>query len=363
MRRFFLLMFGMVALASSPAGAQSYHDIADRYLERDGFNGVVLVATGDRIEAVEGFGRADAEYGVPMLATTRFETGSVSKWIASILILKLVEQGKLDLDTPINKYLPDYRPDTGAKLTLRRLMSHSSGLPNQVLEARKDPAVRGVELDQLDAVRKYASGDLGFEPGTKWDYSHSNWVLAKAIVERVTGRSYAMLVERVLIRPLGLKNSGIYHGDSGRIRGMAAGYERLTPAPDRKPNPIPDFMAMASGFYTTAPDLLRIMNAVLDGDFLRPASRAALMTTIMPDQHYALGGRVRIERIAGQDREAAWEDGANGGFRMIARRVLADGHTVIVFTNAKFDYAKLGALGTELLDRSYTLEDALPPGS
>lgn len=358
-----LFLHGAVActlmLMTIPAAAQSYRDITDRYLEADNFNGVVLVGEGRRVEAVEGFGSADIEHGVPMNPTTRFETGSVSKWIASILILKLVDQGKLNLDTPISAYLPKYRADTGAKLTLRRLMSHSSGLPNLLLEARKDPAVRGIELDQMEAVRRYASADLAFEPGTGWDYSHSNWVLAKAIVERVTGRSYAVLVDRLLVRPLRLKDSGIYHGDSSRVRGMAAGYERLVPRPERKPNPVPEFMAMASGFYTTAPDLLRIMDVVLDGGFLRPASRKALTTTIMPDQHYALGGRVRVERIAGRNREAAWEDGSNGGFRMLARRVLADGHTVIIFTNAKFDYAKLGALGAELLDRSYTLQEAV----
>jgi CubicO group peptidase (beta-lactamase class C family) len=116
-------------------------------------------------------------------------------------------------------------------------------------------------------------------------------------------------------------------------------------------------MAMAGGFYTTAPDLLRIMDAVIDRGFLRPASRMALMTTIMPEQHYALGGRVRVERIAGQNRETAWEDGSNGGFRMLARRVLADGHTVIIFTNAKFDYAKLDTLAKELLERSYTPQE------
>jgi CubicO group peptidase (beta-lactamase class C family) len=347
-----------VMLASAPVAAQSYHDIADEHLRTGQFNGVVLVGTGSRIEAVEGFGSADAEHGVPMMPETRFETGSVSKWIASILILKLIDQHKLELDAPVSAYLPEYRADTGDKLTLRHLMSHSSGLPNQLLDARKDPAVRGIELDQMEAVRRYASGDLAFAPGTAWDYSHSNWVLAKAIVERVTGRSYATLVERLLVRPLRLKGSGVYRGDSSRVQGMAAGYERLVPQPERRPNPVPDFMAMAGGFYTTAPDLLRIMDAVLDGDFLRPASRRALTTTIMPDQHYALGGRVRVERIGGQDREAAWEDGSNGGFRMLARRVLADGHTVIVFTNAKFDYAQLGALGTELLDRSYGPRDS-----
>lgn len=360
MRSFYLgLTLCAATLISQPAAAQSYHDIADNYLATDAFNGVVSVGTGSHIEAVEGFGSADAEHGVPMTAATRFEIGSVSKWIASVLILKLVDQGKLNLDTPIVTYLPEYHADNGSKLTLRRLMSHSSGLPNQVLEARKDPAVRGIELDQMEAVRRYASADLAFEPGAAWDYSHSNWVLAKAVVERVAGRPYAALVDRLLVRPLRLKDSGVYHGDSSRIPGMAAGYERLLPQPERKPNPVPDFMAMAGGFYTTAPDLLRIMDAVLDGNFLRPASRTALMTTIMPDQHYALGGRVRVERIAGQDREAAWEDGSNGGFRMLARRVLADGHTAIVFTNAKFDYAKLGALGTELLDRSYMPPRAL----
>lgn len=353
MRLFGGAFAGALALISNPVAAQSYHDIADRYRDAESFNGVMLVGTGGHVEAVEGFGSADTEHGVPMMPETRFETGSVSKWIASIVILKLVDQGKLKLDAPISAYLPEYRPDTGARLTLRHLMSHSSGVPNQLLEARKDPAARGIELDQMEAVRRYASADLAFEPGTAWDYSHSNWVLAKAVVERVTGQSYATLVDRLLVRPLRLKNSGVYRGDSSRVPGMAAGYERLAPQAERKPNPVPDFMAMAGGFYTTAPDLFRIMNAVLDGGFLHPASRAALTTTIMPDQHYALGGRVRVERIAGKDREAAWEDGSNGGFRMLARRVLADGHTVIIFTNAKFDYARLGTLGTELLDRSY----------
>lgn len=338
---------------ATPGFAQSYHDLVDA---SDGFNGVALVGTGGHVAFVEGIGRADAANGVPMLANTRFETGSVSKWIASIVILKLVDQGRLDLDAPISRYLPDYRADTGARITLRRLLSHSSGVPNDIQAARKDPAIRGIEMAQMAAVRRYASGDLAFAPGSAWDYSHSNWLIAKAIAERVTGKSYAALVDALLVRPLGLKDSGIYHGDSGAVRGMAQGYAGLVPEPVRKPNPVPDFMAMAGGYYTSAPDLMTLMDAVLDGRLLSPASRKALMTTQMPDQHYALGGRVRIEKIGGRAREAAWEDGSNGGFRMLARRVLADGHTVIVFTNASYDYQKLGELGTALLDASYADE-------
>lgn len=353
-RAFSILAVGLIALGCHAASAQSYHDIADKVAETDGFNGVVLVGTGGKLEAVEAFGVAGAAMGVPMAANTRFELGSMSKWFAAIVALKLVDQGKLDLDAPIGRYLPNYRADTGAKLTLRRLMSHSSGVPNDVLKARQaDPSIRGGELPQAEAVRRYASGDLAFEPGTAWDYSHSNWLIVKAVVESVSGRSYGVLVDRFLIKPLRLKDSGIFHGDSSRIRGMATGYSTLRPAPQAKPNPMPDFMAMVGGFYSSAPDLLKLMDAVLDGRVLSAASRKTLMTVLMPEQHYALGGRIRTETIGGKARETAWEDGSNGGFRMLARRVLADGHTVIVMSNASFDYQKLGALGTELLDRSY----------
>lgn len=351
---FRLLIAAAIFPIACTASAQSYRDIVTTAGEGSGFNGVTLVGHGRRVDDVQTIGTARAAYGVPMTATTRFEIGSVSKWIAAIVVMKLVDQGKLDLDRPISAYLPDYRKDTGGKLTLRRLMSHSSGLPNDVQKARQaDPSSRGVELDQAEAVRRYASGDLAFAPGTGWDYSHSNWLLVKAVVERMTGTPYAKLVDRLLVRPLRLGNSGMFHGDSATTPGMAQGYATLLPVPQEKPNPIPDFMAMAGGFYTTAPDLLVLMDAVLDGRYLSPASRKTLMTVLMPDQHYALGGRVRIERIAGKEREVAWEDGSNGGFRMIARRVLADGHTVIVLNNTSFDYAALGQLGGALMEASY----------
>lgn len=341
-------------LSAQPVAAQSFDDVAES-AKAAGFNGVLLVGHGRTIDNVMAIGVADAARGVPLTVRSRFEIGSVSKWIASVVVLKLVDQRKLDLDAPIGTYLPDYRADTGRQLTLRRLLSHSSGLPNQVLKARQaDPSIRAIELDQAEAVRRYASGDLAFAPGTQWDYSHSNWILTKAIVERVSGKRYDALVDQMLVRPLRLKDSGIYSGDSGGTPGMALGYAALLPAPQPKPNPMPGFMAMAGGFYTSAPDLLAIMDAVLDGRLLSPRARKELMTVHMPDQHYALGGRVRTAMVGGQMRELAWEDGSNGGFRMVARRVLADGHTVITLNNASYDYQKLGDLAGALLETSYS---------
>jgi CubicO group peptidase (beta-lactamase class C family) len=348
-----LLMAATLALGTR-AEAEDFREITRRFATEQGFNGVVLVGRGRQVEFVQAFGLADAEAQVPVTPKSRFEVGSISKWVASMVVLKLVDQHELSLDAPILTYLPDYRADTGARLTLRHLLSHSSGVPNQIIAASKaDPSIRVVELDQMEAVRRYASGDLAFQPGTAWDYSHSNWILVKAIVERVSGKSYAVLVRELLTRPLGLKHSGIHAGDSSKVPGTARGYATLSPTPERKPSPTPDFMAMAGGYSTTAEELLKLMHGVLDGQVLTPASREALMTVLIPEEHYALGGRTRVEKIAGAERRVAWESGSNGGFRVLARRVLADGHTVIVMNNTGIDQAKLGELGDALLAATY----------
>lgn len=314
------------------------------------FNGTVVAGRGKEIVHSRAIGLADPPAGIPVQLRTRFETGSVSKWIAAIIVMHMVEQGALALDTPITRYLPDYRPDTGARLTLRHLMSHSSGVPNDIQAARKrDPRIAFEQLGQMDAVRRYASGNMQFAPGTDWEYSHANWLIVKAIVERISGRSYRACVADWLTEPLGLLDSGIFSGASSAVPGMAVAYAGT----ERKVNAVPDYMAMAGGFYSSAPDMLRLMDGVLGGAILGPAARATLMRINRPAQHYALGGRTRIETIAGKEREAAWEDGSNGGFRLVARRVLDDGVTVIVFNNTSYDHQRLGLLASALMETLY----------
>ncbi|MTW12803.1 serine hydrolase [Pseudoduganella eburnea] len=176
----------------------------------------------------------------------------------------------------------------------------------------------------------------------------------KAIVERMGRQSYRDVVAAWLVEPLGLRDSGLFRGESSAVPGMALAYSGTATAWLRKVNAVPDYMAMAGGFYSSAPDMLRLMDGALNGRILTPAARAELLKVQMPEQRYALGGRTRVEAIAGQSREAAWEDGSNGGFRLVARRVLADGITVIVFNNSSYDHQKLGTLASGLMDAAYT---------
>nr|WP_314544030.1 serine hydrolase domain-containing protein [uncultured Massilia sp.] len=355
-RRQCMAFAGLAALAGVArvhAGPVTRHDAA--LAGYPDFNGTLVVGKGAELLFGRALGRADPQAGTPMTLDTRFETGSVSKWIAAMIVMKLVDQGKLALDEPILRYLPHYRADTGARLTLRHLMSHSSGVPNDVMAARKaDPKAMPARLDQMDAVRRYASGDLAFAPGTAWDYAHSNWLIVQAIVEHVSGRRYCNCVAAWLTEPLGLRDSGIFDGESSAVPGMAVAYASEAPPWVRKVSAIPDYLAMAGGFYSSAPDMLRLMDGVLAGDrILSPASRATLMQVQRPAQHYALGGRTRVETIGGKEREAAWEDGSNGGFRLVARRVLADGVSVIVFNNTSYDHRRLGELASAVMEAVY----------
>lgn len=346
---FALLVIAGPTMAEHASPAQ----ITRAFAEKEHFNGVVLVGKGSAIEYVESFGMADAAAGTPLSADTRFDTGSISKWIAAIVVLRLVQQGELSLDEPIATYLPGYRRDTGARLTLRTLMSHASGVPNQVDEAiKRDPAVRDLSLDNANAVRRFASGDLQFEPGSDWDYSHSNWIIVKDVVETVSHRTYPQLVHDFLLAPLALRDSGTWVGHASSVPGMAAGYAQLSP-PRLVDKASPDFMLMAGGYYTSANDMFRLLNGLFAGEILAPPQLAALLKVIRPAQHYALGGRTRDMAIGGIQRTVAWEYGSNGAFRVLAWRVIDDGHTVVIMNNTSFDHMKVGDLATQLLESTY----------
>ena len=346
----------LVLLAAFPALADcgDCATVARRFVAKEHFSGVVLVGHAGKVEYAEAFGPADTVTGRTITADTPFEAGSISKWIAAIVVMRLVQQGELALDAPVSTYLPDYRRDNGARLTLRTLMTHTSGVPDEIDEAiKRDPATRGLSLDNAEAVRHFASGDLRFAPGTDWDYSHSNWLLVKAIVEKATGRDYASLVDGYLVGPLALHHSGTYSGSSLAVPGMARGYRQFAPRAEPLDKPMPNFMMLAGGFYASANDLFAVMNGLFSGRLLSVESTRILMTVERPDHDYALGGRTKTLTFAGRSHPVAWEYGSNGAFRVLAWRTLDDGHTVIVMNSTSFDHMKIGELGTALMEASY----------
>jgi D-alanyl-D-alanine carboxypeptidase len=340
-----VLLVGLQASAATP------EELISRFVASNDFNGVIVVATDAGMVHQGAYGHSDVEAGTPTAFGTRYQLGSISKYVASLVVLKLVDEGTLSLTRPISEYLPGYREDVGRKVTLHHLLSHTSGVPNDLTTAfREDRGLAKVELPLETAVERYASGALQFEPGARFDYSHSNWLLVKAIIERASGRSYEENVQR-LLGPLKLKDTGIFSGEFSSVPGSAV--------PTRASIPNPTFIACAGGTFSTAADLLTLNRALHEGRLVSRESLQKLWTPYVADEGYGYGGRVKTLKLGGRDEQVVWNSGSNGPFKSRMSRVMSSGLTVILLSNTNADLGKMAALTEELLQ---TLSVG-PPGN
>jgi D-alanyl-D-alanine carboxypeptidase len=166
-------------------------------------NGTLLV--------VKTYGLRDVAKNLPVDADTRFEIGSVTKQFTAAAILQLQEQGKLSIDDPIAKYLPAF--PHASEITLRQLLNQISGLPNYTGMPDITTMMSTIP-DATDKVVAYLNKPLDFAPGTKWEYSNTNyWVLGK-VVSRASGMSYEDYVREHIFKPAGMTHSGFVSDES-----------------------------------------------------------------------------------------------------------------------------------------------------
>ncbi|MBQ1542074.1 MAG: beta-lactamase family protein [Caulobacteraceae bacterium] len=357
-RRFIgLAACGALAASGRAVAAEPAYDLAaagrvvDAFARAEPFYGVVQFGRAGRIESSRAFGLRDIEAGAPMQVDTRFCVASISKWFSSILVLRLVDQGRLSLDAPLTDVLADYRADTGRRVTLRRLLSNTSGVPNGFLTAaRADASLMSKAATTAEAVRLYASGDLAFEPGARFDYSMTNWILVRAAVERAAGEPFETAMERLVLKPLGLADTGAPLAAAGP--GLAAPYRTIAP-PVRKPSVAPAFAVAGGGYYSTAADLARAAEAVFRPGLLTAASLKALTTVEVPDERYALGGRVKTLTLNGRERRFAWETGNSGGYKAVLACDLDSRRTLTVLNNTDLTQKRLDQFAEEALRALY----------
>jgi CubicO group peptidase (beta-lactamase class C family) len=347
-RRGFLLAGAGLGLTpagvlAAPKALGADNLVVDAFVKAQGFQGVVMIGKAGQARYARAFGMADIEAGRPATVETTYAIASISKWLTATTVLKLVDQGKLSLDAPITAYLPTYRADTGAKLTLRRLLSNASGVPNLFLPAAKlDPTLTKTPVSTEEALKRFCQGDLLFEPGARFDYAFTNWIIVLAIVEAVTGQPFQDAMRRITLDPLGLTATGADEVTAARA---AASY---TSARVRKPNDRLPMMAATGGYFSTAPDLLRAAHLIFDTGFLSAASQKALRTVEVASDDYALGGRVRTLTIGGKPYRAGWETGRTSGYRSVVGHRCDTRETVVVLNNTDLSQRTLDLFADSL---------------
>ena len=247
----------------------------ERYLaaavENWNFQGSVLVARGSGVILGKGLGFADLEKEIPNTPDTKFQIASVTKVFTAAAVMKLAEEGKIRIDEPASRYLPEYEDILGTGITIGHLLSHSSGLPEFTPGAagRADMTQALEPREFIEAIR---SRRPFFAPGLGVRYSNVGYVLLGLVIEKVTGRSYDGWLEGHVLKPLGMSDTGT-DPDYPSRPGFARGYiddrsGALRPAPFIHPA----WAYSAGALYSTVEDLHKFDRALSSPGFLTAAS-------------------------------------------------------------------------------------------
>jgi len=258
--------------------------VVQSYVSAKTFVGTVLVARGGDVLLSKGYGMANLEWDIPNAPSTKFRLGSVTKQFTAASILLLEERGKLKVEDPVKKHMPD-APAAWDKITIFHLLTHTSGIPSFTGFAdykQTEP----FETTPEKLVARFRDKPLEFQPGEKWNYSNSGYVLLGYLIEKISGQKYATFVQENIFTPLGMKDSG-FDSNSTIIVHRASGY---TPSKDGPVNAGFIHMSIpfsAGSLYSTTEDLLKWERGLFGGKVLSAASLQKMTTPFKQD--YAFG--------------------------------------------------------------------------
>ncbi len=302
------------------------------YYDYGQFNGTVMVAEKGKVIYKKGFGMANMEWAIPNQLDTKFRIGSVTKQFTATLVLQLVEEGKIKLDGKITDYLTDYRKDTGEKVSIHQLLNHTSGIPSYTsrpdffAEVSRDP------YSVTDFVKKFASGDLEFEPGSKFSYNNSGYFLLGAIIEKVTGKSYETVLTERIFKPLGMTNTG-YDNHAPLLQKRASGYEKR---PGGYVNAAYLDMSLpyaAGSLYSTVEDLFKWDQSLYQDKILSAESKKLMFTPGLSNYGYGFGIADQPIGKTDQKTKIIQHGGGINGFNCLLTRVVEKQQTIIMLDN------------------------------
>ena len=335
-----------LAQQTAPQPASRIDELVRTRAANGDFNGTVLVARQGNILYKRGFGFANFEWNIPNDSRTKFEIGSMTKQFTALLTLQLVNDGKIRLEGAVSDYLPYYRKDTGNRITVAELLSHTSGIPSFTsAPGFLDGPDSRIKHDVKGFVSQYCSGDLQFEPGTKFEYSNSGYFLLGAILEQVTGRSYEQLLTERIFTPLGMKDSGYTHTETV-LPHRAAGYER-SPLGLKNARYYDMSVPFAAGAVYSTVDDLYLWDQALYGDRLLPVPLRDLL--FKPNlENYGYGWVILVPKAgspyAGES--IPMHGGAIFGFQSVIQRIPTHRELIVLLDNA--DSPKLLDIALEI---------------
>ncbi|MBO9689127.1 MAG: beta-lactamase family protein [Mitsuaria chitosanitabida] len=339
---------GPTATAALPDAAQVGAYVRklfdDQKLAADGPGVVVLVARGDQLLYQGTRGMASIELGVPLAPDQRFRIGSVTKQFASATLLKLIDQGRAQLDDPLSKYLPDYPKGDG--ITLRQLLNHTSGVKSYTgIPGYMNNPIRR-QLDTRQLIAEFKDQPVDFKPGERYAYNNSGYVLVGAVIEAITGKTWHQAIQEQVLAPAGLQQI-VYPGEDRIVPRMAAGYSLDRDAGLTTAGLLSMTQPQAAGaLVSDAQDLWRWNRALHGGKLLSPAMYEQMITPQGAAKAAGYGFGITAGTLRG---EPKLEHG--GGIHGFSSRLIylpRSGTSIVLLRNTDGPGFNMGLAGTKL---------------
>jgi CubicO group peptidase (beta-lactamase class C family) len=355
-----LLQSSSAYAADAPDKAAKIDGLMLQYANCCLFTGTVLVSDHDKVIFKKGYGLANREWNIPNTPDVKFRLGSITKQFTSMLIIQQVAKGTIKLDGHLSDYLPYYRKDTGSKVAITQLLSHTSGIPSYTDDPKFFADVSRNYYAVDDFVKKFCGGDLEFEPGRKFHYDNSGFFILGAILEHVTGKTYEALLKENILVPLGMNDTGYDH-HSDILPKRASGYEQELAEVVNAPYLEMALPFAAGSLYSTVEDLYRWDQALYTEKLVSNDLKQKLFTPNL--EHYGYGWDIRSvaagEPGAGQTMIS--HGGGINGFNTLEQRLVGDHDLIVIFNNTPG--ANLGEMAKGIRAILYGQEPAKPKRS
>jgi CubicO group peptidase (beta-lactamase class C family) len=354
-----LAVFGGPSLAqvgvSDPALARQVDSIANQVLQSTGVpSASVAVVKNGRLAYANAYGAAKLEPRVAATPNMRYAIGSISKQFTAVAILLLQQDGKLTLDDPVSKFIPGLT--RGNEVTVRQLLSHTSGYQDFWPQDYLMPMMRNATTPRRIAD-EWAKKPLDFEPGSRWQYSNTNYTLAGMVVEKASGMPFFQFVRTRILEPAGLTNAADF--DASPRAANATGYIRyglgpLRPAPDAGSG----WMWAAGELALTARDLATWDINLIRHGLLKPESYRELEREVVLNNGAGTGYALGLDVSMQGGRFMIEHSGEVSGFTADNMVFPEDSAAIVVLTNQDAAPAS-GAIANQIAQILFATQDKL----
>jgi CubicO group peptidase (beta-lactamase class C family) len=322
------------------------------------FNGSVLVVENGEVIYNEGVGFANMEWDIPNKPNTKHRLGSITKQFTAMLILQLVEQGKLKLHSKISSYLPNYPKKSGNQITVHHLLTHTSGIPEFLTIPNFMKKYSRNAYTPKEFISFFSDLPLQFKPGEKFSYSNSGYFLLGLLIEKITGKFYEQVLKENIFAPLKMNNTGFDH-HSTLLKNRATGYLKIGKTYSNSRFGDMSIPYAAGSMYSTTEDLF-IWDKALSANLLLPENSKKLLFKPYVSAwggSYGYGWHLIEKNIGGKNVKIINHTGGINGFTTVIYRMPEQKNLIVLLNNVEnADLTNIGlSIGSILYNGPYVL--------